>query len=349
VPCTARSGYLNTPTTNSQYGNCGTNLPSIMLEPVGAFVNRQIDPSALAQVGYRDSSGDGVLDPLTTTPHIELIEIMNIAASHRPRLAGIAMDVAFPAPAQIPASINRLTAIEYRVDTSAWQHIPAADGAFDSQSERFEVELPLYDGEYQLELRAVNSVGRVSATLSRRLLVEGVGVQPSYTLEAPTTVRAPQVRLQIVAPIGTTAVQISRDPLFSDAAWQPVQPQMLISLPAEDAVHTFYVRFRDAAGLDSLAFAAPVALDTTPPTGTVRFDAQHQHLILDVTDNVSGVAQIELQSAHGDPIWMPFSPTIDVTGLTAPFSLRFSDYAGNISTVHSAATQTQIFLPLVSR
>lgn len=349
VPCTERSGYLNAPTTNSQYANCGTNFPSIMLEPIGAFLNNQIDPSALAQIGYVDGNGDGLIDPLATTPSLDLFDIVGLANSQRPILAGTAREVGYPAPLQTPASIHTLSAIEYRVAGSVWQRIPAADGAYDSRNEPFEVELPLYDGDYTVELRAVNSVGRTSPVLTRRVFVSGVGAAPAYAVDAPAFVTTPHVAFHLSAPADTAGVQISTDPLFTDAAWQPYQAELFQTLPPHDSAQTFYVRFRDASGRMSLAFAAPVVFDTTPPTGSAVVDPHQRRLLLNAVDSGAGVVAVEIQSADSHPVWLPYSASLDLPEMTLPLQVRFRDGAGNLSPLQEATVAHQVYLPLLSR
>jgi hypothetical protein len=347
VPCTERSGYLNMPTTNSQYGNCGSQLPSIMLEPIGAYANRQIDPSALAQVGYLDSNGDGVIDPLDTTPKLDLVDIVGLAGSQRPILAGAAREVGYPAPLQVPASIHSISAIEYRVGGSAWQRIPSADGAYDSRSERFEVELPLYDGTYTIELRALNSAGRASPAVSRTVLVSGVGPQPPYAVEAPAYVAEPQVTFHLSAPPETPAIQISADPLFGSAEWQPFTTDYAKPLPPEDGTQTFYARFQDAEGRASLAFALPITLDTMPPTGSAALDLTTGRLLLDAHDAGSGVAEVEIRGANSAPTWHPYQPGIALPAAPASVQVRFRDGAGNVSPLQNAEPRYFVRLPLV--
>lgn len=347
VPCTKRSGYLNMPTTNSQFNNCGTRLPSIMLEPIGAYANGQIDPSALAQVGYLDSNGDGMIDPLDTTPNLDLVDIVGLAGSQRPILAGVAREVGYPAPLQTPASIHTISAIEYRVDGSAWQRIPAADGAYNARSERFEAELPLYDGTYTIELRALNSLGRTSPAVSRTVLVSGVGPQPPYAVEAPAYIAEPQVTIHLSAPSETPAIQISADPLFSDAAWQPFTPDYTKILPPEDGTQTFYARFQDAAGRVSLAFVLPITLDTKPPEGSAALDLTTGRLLLDARDAVSGVAEVEIRGAGIVPMWQPYQPGIALPAAPASVQVRFRDRAGNASALQNAEPRYFVRLPLV--
>jgi hypothetical protein len=176
VSCDQRSGYLDAPTLNSQSGNCPLNEQSIMRDPAGAFLKGAVDASALAQLGYRDSDGDGIIDPLDTTPLLEL-DPLPAAASQRPTLAGSVRDEPLPATSQPARSINRIVSLEYRVDGSAWHAAPAM-----WNDERFTLTPTLYDGDHTLEVRAVNSAGNRSAPVTRQLSVAGAGEPPPVAI-----------------------------------------------------------------------------------------------------------------------------------------------------------------------
>lgn len=253
VDCGRRSGYLDVPTTNSQYGACGQSEPSIMLDPITAFATGAVDGSARGQLGYHDADGDGIIDPLDTTPQLELGPPLLSGHHGRPLLRGSSADLAFPSPLQPEVSINTISAIEYRVEGGPWQRAAAEDGGFDSLTERFSAELPLYDGSYTVELRAINSAGVASSPVPRQVVVEGVGPQPVYAVTAPPLVAEPLVDVELRAPAGTAAVQLSTDIGFDEADWQPYASHLRYGLSGPGA-HTIYVRFRDAAGLISLAY-----------------------------------------------------------------------------------------------
>jgi len=176
VPCDQRSGYLDAPSLNSQVGGCPLNVQSIMRDPAAAFPQGAIDVGALAQLGYRDSDGDGIIDPLDTTPVLAL-DPPPAVATQLPTLAGSAHDEPLPASGQPAHSINILS-LEYRVDGGAWR---AAAPTWDD--ERFALTPVLYDGDHTLEVRAVNSAGNRSEPALRQLSVTGAGPPPA----APTT------------------------------------------------------------------------------------------------------------------------------------------------------------------
>src|SRR3972149_1401197 len=68
IVCTAKSGYLGVETQNSQRAGCASNLPSIMRGGIYPYTANAIDPHARGQIGWRDSDGDGLFDPVDTTP-----------------------------------------------------------------------------------------------------------------------------------------------------------------------------------------------------------------------------------------------------------------------------------------
>lgn len=349
VTCDQRSGYLDLPTTNSQYGDCGTRLSSIMLDPVTAYGAGQVDPSALGQLGYRDSDSDGLIDPLDTTPVIELEDLQLAAATGRPVVTGTSRDLGFPVPWQTPVSINTIQAIEYRVAGSHWQRAIPADSAFDSIQEAFSAELALYDGTYQVELRAVNSAGVASAPIIRQVVVSGLGATPTYAADTAAVTDQASIALELAAPAGTSGVQISEDPAFVGAAWQPFSPQMPYTLRGQDGEHVVYVRFRDANGLASLAQRLPVMLDTVPPSGGATIEPARGRLLLHANDATSGVTAVAVQVGSGAPTWQPYQEALALSESAPVISVRFRDGAGNISAPYPVAARYVISLPLVTR
>lgn len=352
IPCERRSGYLNAPTGNSQYGGCGGREPSIMLEPMAAFNNGQIDASARAQVGYLDSDGDGRIDPLDTAPAVELSDSRLAAGSGRPILSGGTRDIPFPAPFQQQVTLNRIAGVEYRVGGGPWLPVAADDGAYDEAAEAFAAELPLYDGVYEVEVRARNSAGASSPPVTRRLSVSWLGPSPAYGAAAPALVAAPALGLSLEAPASTTAVQVSESPSFAGAAWQPYTPQLSYELAGADGPRTLYVRFQDWAGLASLPFALPVTLDRAPPVGSAARDpGAPGALIVRAYDAGSGVAALEVQVGADPPTWQPYAGRIELgaAGASAPVSLRFRDAAGNVSAPYQAPAGYTVALPLVVR
>ncbi len=352
IPCERRSGYLNTPTSNSQYGGCGTREPSIMLEPLGAFSAGQVDGSAQAQLGYKDSDGDALIDPLDTAPTLEMLAERLAAGSGRPLLSGTTRDLPFASPFQQRVTLNHIAGVDYRVDGGPWLPVDAEDGAYDESAESFAAELPLYDGTYAVELRARNIAGVASSVAVRRLTVSGLGAQPEYSATLPAVVGSPQLSLSLSAPAGAEAVEVSESAAFAGVEWQPYTPQLSYALMAGDGAHTIYVRFRDAAGLASLPIAVPVTLDTCPPAGSAaRNPGDPTELIIEAHDDTTGVAAVELQVGSQAPVWQSYTARVELGAGSegAAVTLRFRDGAGNVSAPYNAPTGYKVALPFVVR
>jgi hypothetical protein len=352
VGCDRSSGYLNAPSTNSQYNGCGTRNPSIMLEAIGAFGAGLIDESALHQIGYRDSDGDGVIDPLDTAPAVELEQNSLASSTARPVIRGVTRDVPFPSTYQNDVTLHTVSAVEFRVDGGAWLPAVPVDGAFDSADEAFSAELPLYDGSYSVEVRARNSAGATSAIVTRAVEVTWIGPAPQYKVGGPAITASPAITLQLDAPATTQGVQVSEDPSFAAAAWQPYSPALGHELAPGEGQRTLYVRFRDQFDLASLPAAVPVVLDTQPPQGSaVRSPATPERLVLDATDESSAVTEVEVTVGAEAPRWLPYAPSVELApGAGAvPVMVRFRDAAGNISQPSPAASGYAVSLPLVHR
>ncbi|MEI7770164.1 MAG: hypothetical protein WCI67_09265, partial [Chloroflexales bacterium] len=361
IDCAQTSGYLNAPTSNSQYNSCGSHLPSIMIELLSAFSRGQIDPSAMAQIGYRDSDGDGIIDPLDTTPQLTLRPTLTSEPGGRPTLSGSSYDIGFPSPLQQSVSINTISAVEYRVDGGAWQPV-ALDSAQELGSKTFASVLPLYDGDYTVEVHARNSAGIESQVSSLAINVSGVGPRPSYSPSAPTFTTSAEVSLQLGAPEDTQAVQISSDPSFGGAVWVTYQPKMSASLSNLDGKQTIYLRYRDSQGRESLAFPLSIQLDTTPPEGSANRDPKNpDRLLLNAHDDGTGVAEIGLIISGSSPLWVPFQSNLQLDsigglasslnlGNATPISILFRDAAGNTSAPYAITRATfDVYIPLIIR
>ncbi len=351
IRCDERSGYLYTPSSNSQFEGCGTSFPSIMLEPLGAFAAGQVDASALHQLGYRDSDADGVIDPLDTIPALELQDQSLASSTGRPLIRGIARDIAFPSESLPAVSLNTIRAVEYRVDGGPWMTASPTDGAFDGVREPFSAELPLYDGSYELEVRAVNSIGVSSPPVASRIEVAWVGPPPAYTVTAPAVTASRNVELDLNGPAATAAIQVSESPDFTTASWQPFAPRLSYYLAGADGPRTIYVRFRDQFALVSLPFKVTTILDTTPPHGrAIRLPADPSLLLLEAHDAATEVVAVELAPANRPATWHPFAPDIRIMeALATPITVRFRDAAGNLSPAYQATLGYRIGLPVVRR
>ena len=159
--CTIRSGYLSVENQNSGYGSCALNVSSIMRNPIIAYSDKAIDPYAAGQIGWRDSDGDDILDPLDTEL---LVGITTISQnSNSVMVSGTAEIVPYPSPARPNVTINTLTGVRYHFDKGDWQQATADDGAFDGTTEGYHFSASLQPGRHALQVAASDSAGDVSA------------------------------------------------------------------------------------------------------------------------------------------------------------------------------------------
>jgi hypothetical protein len=346
TPCALQSGYLSVPTTNSQANNCGTRFVCIMLDPSAAYPNGRIDESALGQVGYRDSDGDNLPDPLDTAPAMR-ISLVQEPKNVRPIVSGQAFDQ--PYPAATPLTINTIARVEYRVDGGDWMALPAGDRAYDSAVETISSTLPLYDGQHNLELRAINSVGAASPIFKQSVVVAGVGAQPAYAADAPELVNSAAITLTLGAPAGAET-QISENPFFDAATWRAATERASFNLTPTDGQHTIYVRFRDQNGLESPAIVRRVLLDRAAPTGrALLYGGAAPRLEIQAQDDGSGLAEIRIDDGTVLGAWQPFQATVAIPDGLTSVQVRLRDAAGNVSAPITAQRVDQIYLPFLVR
>jgi hypothetical protein len=159
--CTRVSGYLGVENQNSQYGDCTSNVSSIMRGGTWPYRDRAIDEYARGQLGWRDSDSDGILDPVDTT--LSIVDVDYTPASELSNVlafTGGVEDAPYPSPLRQSSLINTITQIQYRIQGGPWADAQAADGAFDSYAETFAFTTPsLPTGEVAVELRVVDSAG----------------------------------------------------------------------------------------------------------------------------------------------------------------------------------------------
>jgi len=347
--CTQQSGYLAVPSSNSQANNCGSRFICIMLEPLAAYPAGAIDASALGQIGYRDSDGDGTPDPIDTKPAADVL-INQPSEGSRPLVKAIATDQPFPSPAGQSVTINTISRIEYRADGGQWLALPPSDGAYNSSTESSNATLPLYDGQHSLEFRAINSIGATSPITHASVYVSGVGPAPAYAVDVPALANTSAITIALAAPAGSM-VQISEDPFFGATNWIAAAPLIGWQFDQNDGEHTLYLRFRDTAAIDSPPFARALLLDRAAPTGRATLhEKPSPELEIQAHDAVSGVDAMQIISDGSAGAWQPYESSLPLTQAIATadhIQIRLRDTAGNVSQPLSVASP--IYLPIVIR
>ena len=119
-----------------------------------------IDSYAAGQVGWRDSDGDDILDPLDTDLPISIASVSVVSDSVT--VSGATEIIPYPSPSRASVTINTLARVQYRFNGGNWQQATADDGAFDGTSEGYHFTASLPPGLYTLEVVAVDSAGNVS-------------------------------------------------------------------------------------------------------------------------------------------------------------------------------------------
>jgi hypothetical protein len=163
--CDYRAGYLSVKNGNSLAGgDCESDESSIMRGGIAPYLSHSIDVYARGQIGWWDSDGDGVLDPLDTKPELT-VEAEAIGGENKDLFSfgGLAWQEPVPSPDLVDSTISRIAGVGAWVDKGSWAAATAQDGRFDTLSEAFHLQVgPLAPGLHTLEIQAVNSEGLVS-------------------------------------------------------------------------------------------------------------------------------------------------------------------------------------------
>jgi hypothetical protein len=183
-PCTRRAGYLDVENQNSQYGSCSSNETSIMRGQVWPYRSGAIDYYARGQVGWWDSDGDNILDPVDTTLEIALeAQAENPTSESVITYFGSVEDIPYPSPTRPDTTINTIASVDYRLNGGEWQEATPGDGAFDSAIESYTFTTdPLAPGLYVVDVRAINSAGGSQILAEGDILVISMDGTPSSTL-----------------------------------------------------------------------------------------------------------------------------------------------------------------------
>jgi hypothetical protein len=165
IDCATNSGYLNAPNSNSEYpspGECGLNVNSIMRGQISPFTAGAISSSARAELGWRDSTGTGILDPVNTTVTLSSISSRSYTNSQGGvilRYDGQASDNPWTSSSRTSVSINTITGVQYQIDNAGpWHDASPVDGTWDQSSEAFTITTsPLSPGSHTVAIIGFNS------------------------------------------------------------------------------------------------------------------------------------------------------------------------------------------------
>ena len=132
------------------------------------YNSNSVSVQAKEMLGWRDSDGDGIFDPVDVFPKTTLNINWHNPQVNTPSFIGNVEDEALenlnPSPNSPgnSVSINTITSVEYRVDYGNWLAATALDGAFDEYNEDYMfTTAALTDGTHTIEVRSTNSVGNI--------------------------------------------------------------------------------------------------------------------------------------------------------------------------------------------
>ncbi len=255
------SGYLNVANTNCENGTPPTEN-SVMRDAnnqLVAYPAYQASTPVRGMLGWRDSDGDGLYDPVDTIPTLSLAAYTpDPTTDATPTWSGSTTDVPWDSPTQSDASINFITAVRYRIDGGAWADCTASDGAFDETSEAYSCTPPaLAEGTHTIQVQATNRSGNVSNAASDTLTVTAAAPPAAFTRSIPVNgVAIPTLSptLSWGSSSGASSYEYcfdtSNDSACAGGNWLGVGLNTSIGLSglANDTTYYWQVRARNSAG-----------------------------------------------------------------------------------------------------
>jgi hypothetical protein len=163
--CTDTSGYLDVENQNCN-NNCLIDENCLMRDdPKSAFYLNILCKYTRDQIGWRDSDGDLIFDILDFDPESSIITISQLPS---PTIRGIAngsktLKNLNNEPGN-NITLNKIAAVNFRVDGSKWKEAYPEDGRFDSPLENFNaiLSVPLTEGSHKIEIWTRNNYGNES-------------------------------------------------------------------------------------------------------------------------------------------------------------------------------------------
>jgi len=371
---TEPSGYLHVLNSNCESGGDVPLEDSVMRSPLNqriAFTTLSLPMSVRRMAGWQDSDGDGILDPVDTTPAM-IIAGPSVLSDGRYRYSGRATDIAHSVPAgraarnsRTPVTINTIVAAEYRIDNKSWQPCLFADDKLspDASSGTFQCEFIAAEGQHTLAFRSRNSVGNYSEILVRTLdtdLQTAANTTPRGTLSLSggdsNVLGTPTAHLVLSASDDQSLLDGGQYRLHYQGQWQEwnsYKGYVYTELDSGQADHDLSVQYRDGDGNISQEYATMLKLDMEPPTCEIsefQIDPDSTDVILKYSNNdqSSSVTSVNLHYYDENTKryqWQGWTGATDEKKIaieddgTYTFTLRCRDEAYNQGQV---STQTKI-------
>jgi hypothetical protein len=114
---------------------------------------------------------------------------------------------------------------------------------------------------------------------------------------------AVQLNIDVPMELGARLMQLSNEPSFEGATWEPVAPDRTWILSEGDGYKTVYLRFEDFRGFFSLPVTTNITVDTTPPEAELTIAEGNEYITellvtveLVAQDETSGVSQMRMSN-----------------------------------------------------
>jgi len=166
-PGYACCGFLSYGYLDIFNGNCEDGNPS-SVDCVMKYNSDAICTYTNGQLGWRDSDSDGKPDTIDNVVTDTLNPQMTPTAETVLTFTGTATDVPCHSPVRPEVTINRITAVKYRIDYGNWSDACAIDGFFDEDVEDYNFTIgPLEAGPHRIETQAYSTSGNASTVVGQ--------------------------------------------------------------------------------------------------------------------------------------------------------------------------------------
>lgn len=159
-PC----GFLNVPNLNCEYNNPSA-IPCIMR---GNTVVSNPCQYSVGQIGWLDSDSDGIPDPVDTPVTVTVNSQSAIAENGTLTITGKAENQPFQSLYAGTLTINKITAVKYRVDDGYWVSASPTDGSWNQLEEEFTLTTQALDDKpHHIDIQAFSSSSNTSEIITR--------------------------------------------------------------------------------------------------------------------------------------------------------------------------------------
>jgi hypothetical protein len=157
-------GYLDVYNGNCEYENPSSVdcMMKNLTDAVCTYTN--------GQLGWRDTDSDGKPDPIDNVVADTLNPQMTPTTETVLTFTGTATDVPCESPSHTrpDITINKITAVRYRIDNGNWSDACAVDGFFDEDVEDYNFTVgPLEVGQHRIDTQAYSTSGNTSTVIGQ--------------------------------------------------------------------------------------------------------------------------------------------------------------------------------------